>query len=461
MGHCCRVGLTCLVVLSAALTVVPATQAASVEIVSSAASEGVSAELVFEAAAGERNAVTLTATEGADNASGCCVWTAHDAGAVIVAGPLCVSIDPHTARCSPRTLERAVDEDVPDARARLGDLDDRLRVDDRTDGAVESVHADGGDGDDVIRSAAGFLDEISGGAGDDRLFGGGGFDDEIYGRSGNDRLFGGTQEDLLNGGGGHDELHGRRGDDTLDDGDRDAVSGLTAPGPDLIDGGGGHDRVSYEDRRAPVSVNLAVGTGNGERGEGDQLTSIEGVFGGRRDDRLIGSDRDNALWGGPGRDRLIGRGGADLLNGGIWMSCGAGKDLVLPDHPRSLISPGCELMTLYDSNDALSVDIAPNPASVAEWSARFRVDCPVSYIPNPPPCSGVLRLRRATGRHHPLLATGAFPPGPEEHRDASVTFTAFGHRLASRSGGVRATVSLNGPRFRSQPRWTVLLRVPR
>jgi RTX calcium-binding nonapeptide repeat (4 copies) len=146
-------------------------------------------------------------------------------------------------------------------------------VDDRTDGAVESVHADGGDGDDVISSAAGFLDEISGGAGDDRLFGGGGLD---------------AQEDLLNGGGGHDELHGRGGDDDLDDGDRDGASGEAAPGPDLLDGGRGSDRVSYDARRAPVSVNLArgsgsgSGSGSGERGEGDTLASIEGVFGGRR-----------------------------------------------------------------------------------------------------------------------------------------------------------------------------------
>jgi RTX calcium-binding nonapeptide repeat (4 copies) len=264
-------------VLSAALAVVPAVQAASVEIVSSAASEGVSAELVYQAAAGERNAVTLTAAEGAANPSGCCVWTVHDAGALIVAGALCVSVAPDTARCAPQALEHAVDEAVPDVRARLGDLDDRLRVDDRTDGAVESVHADGGDGDDVISSAAGFLDEISGGAGDDRLFGGGGLDDEIYGRSGNDRLFGGAQEDLLNGGGGHDELHGRGGDDDLDDGDRDGASGEAAPGPDLLDGGRGSDRVSYDARRAPVSVNLArgSGSGSGEHGEGDTLASMK------------------------------------------------------------------------------------------------------------------------------------------------------------------------------------------
>jgi hypothetical protein len=114
-------------VLSAALAVVPAVQAASVEIVSSAASEGVSAELVYQAAAGERNAVTLTAAEGAANPSGCCVWTVHDAGAVIVAGALCVSVAPDTARCAPQALEHAVDEAVPDVRARLGDLGDRLR----------------------------------------------------------------------------------------------------------------------------------------------------------------------------------------------------------------------------------------------------------------------------------------------------------------------------------------------
>jgi hypothetical protein len=143
------------------------------------------------------------------------------------------------------------------------------------------------------------------------------------------------------------------------------------------------------------------------------------------------------------------------------MSCGAGNDLVLPDHPRSLIGPACERITLYDRHNALSVDTAPNPASVAERSARFRVDCPVSYALKPPPCSGVLRLRRAIGRDHPLLARGTFPAGPDERRDVSVTLTALGHRLASRSGGVRATVSLNGPRFRSQPRWTILLRVPR
>ena len=45
----------------------------------------------------------------------------------------------------------------------------------------------------------------------------------------------------------------------------------------------------------PVSVDLVDAKPDGARGEGDLLAGIEGVKGGRGDDRLAVDDREHAL----------------------------------------------------------------------------------------------------------------------------------------------------------------------
>ena len=53
----------------------------------------------------------------------------------------------------------------------------------------------------------------------------------------------------------------------------------------------------------------------GAPGEGDALRGLEIAVGGNGDDRLLGDDAANTLWGGTGGDLLVGRAGDDQLEG--------------------------------------------------------------------------------------------------------------------------------------------------
>jgi hypothetical protein len=57
----------------------------------------------------------------------------------------------------------------------------------------------------------------------------------------------------------------------------------------VLAGGPGTDWVSYEDRTAPLTINLA----DPGPDAGDTLLGIENVHGGRGDDRLSGDDGPN------------------------------------------------------------------------------------------------------------------------------------------------------------------------
>jgi hypothetical protein len=77
--------------------------------------------LAFAGAPGERNLVGLQAI--VDAVPGGFSWLVDDAGAPLVAGVGCVSLDIHTARC-----EEAADltSSLPLASVALGDMDDNL-----------------------------------------------------------------------------------------------------------------------------------------------------------------------------------------------------------------------------------------------------------------------------------------------------------------------------------------------
>lgn len=96
-----------------------------------------------------------------------------------------------------------------------------------------------------------------------------------------------------------------------------------------IEGSAGTDTVSYAGRTAPVTVDLAAGTGGGV-GEDDELVAIERVVGGSAGDTLTGGPGNDALEGGPGPDALAGAGGNDTLVGGAGtdqLLGGAGADM--------------------------------------------------------------------------------------------------------------------------------------
>ncbi len=155
-------------------------------------------------------------------------WTVTDVGAPLSAGDRCTSVDEHTVRC----------EITSEVWVRGGDGDDALTI---VEAEQIASHLDGGPGDDA--------------------------------------LTGGDGRDLLEGGGGTDMLRGGGGSDLLDDSDG------VAPDADRFDGGPGFDEVNYRDRRTAIRADLRHAFGHGALGENDAFASIEGVAGGRGDDR--------------------------------------------------------------------------------------------------------------------------------------------------------------------------------
>lgn len=219
-------------------------------------------------------------------------------------------------------------------------------------------------GDAVNNVAIAFdcwIEDAIGGSGSDTITGnqlanrldGGSGNDSIFGGAGNDFLIGGTGGDVLNGGADIDTVFyadstsavsinlstgsaagGYAGGDTLisienaigskyndtivgDSHDNTLTGGA---GSDVLNGGAGFDIVSYQTTNGEnyyngVYINLATGV-TGRDATGDQLVSIEGVYGSWGDDTLIGDSGANRLSGAFGKDTLDGGAGADVLDGG-------------------------------------------------------------------------------------------------------------------------------------------------
>jgi hypothetical protein len=179
-----------------------------------------------------------------------------------------------------------------------------------------SVAAGAGDDHVVVSGSRHAFVEIAGGRGDDRVAAGLSHG-LLSGGRGNDILRGGPRRNSLYGGGGADRLSGGAGNDRLSGDRHNTFVGLRSrrhgvPGDDLLAGGAGRDTASWWGSRTPVRVDLARQSAASRR-DADRLMSIESAVGGRRDDRLLGDDGPNRLWGGRGGDTLIGRGGNDWL----------------------------------------------------------------------------------------------------------------------------------------------------
>ncbi len=124
------------------------------------------------------------------------------------------------------------------------------------------------------------------------------FDDHLIGNEQTNRLVGRLGEDKLEGRGGNDCLLGGRGADILDGGD------------------GSRDAADYSWSDYGVHVNLKEGTGSLGDAEGDQLISIEFLYGSDYSDVFIGDNGVNRLVGRAGNDTLDGGAGNDILVGG-------------------------------------------------------------------------------------------------------------------------------------------------
>lgn len=201
------------------------------------------------------------------------------------------------------------------------DDDDTLRGedgDDRLFAGFGDDRGEGGQGDDLIKSGPG-RDTLFGGDGNDTLGasnrsdflrGDGGFD-LLLGSNGNDRLFGGADGDTLLGGNGGDTISG------------DA-------GADRLVGGNGVDTASYANATAKVWVRLWAGDGLDGDAAGDTLVSVENIDGSAFDDKLIGDDNANRIFGAGGADLILALDGADQILAGAGsdtLTGGAGNDV--------------------------------------------------------------------------------------------------------------------------------------
>ncbi|MBV5340237.1 MAG: hypothetical protein J0665_11885 [Deltaproteobacteria bacterium] len=130
-----------------------------------------------------------------------------------------------------------------------------------------------------------------------------------------ENLTGSNFDDLLIGNGTDNVLNGGKGDDTLE--------GMG--GYDSLVGGDGNDTASYAHEGADGVVASLTVSGDFKQGavpvssgnaEGDTYDSIENLEGSAFNDKLIGNELVNILFGGDGDDVLQGMAGADSLDGG-------------------------------------------------------------------------------------------------------------------------------------------------
>jgi Ca2+-binding RTX toxin-like protein len=366
-------------------------------------------EVVFEAAPGESNIVSVSAGPGG-------VFV-RDTGTPVTPGAFCTQgID--GVSCSPAVGGFVTGPAVVD----LGDGDDRLAVegisatvrDGPGDDVIEipsgvfeagagadvmritnpaaasevtyatrtagvSITEDGqaNDGEPGERDDVGFgIQHVQGGFGDDVLVGG--QEPHILdGNAGDDRLIGGPRDDILTGddsltGSGNDFLSGGDGDDRL----------LGGPGADVIRGGPGEDSTAWPNAPSGVQVTLDDRPGDGMPGEGDDVGSdVEILHGTTHDDTMVGSDGPQVLDGDKGDDRLDGAGGPDQIFGGTGehniLTGGPGVDRLASAGPRDTI------ITRDGERDAVTCG---TPSSSRQ---RFDIDA----VDSVRSCSNRLRIR--------------------------------------------------------------------
>jgi Ca2+-binding RTX toxin-like protein len=239
-------------------------QAATVRVNESFGDEGTLVELIYNAAPGEANRLTLSQGTPAGAVPRIVV---RDTGAPVNAGDGCTVTAPGEAVC----------------RMPVGDFDN----------GVTAALGDGADVADArtVRTASALLE---GGSGPDELKGS---------RSRVNALFGDTIAGQRQG--GADLLTGGRRNDFL----------LGGPRDDMLDGRGGRDEASYVDERSRVFASLVLGRAEAPA-HTDRLTAIESLEGGDGGDTLIGNARANTLTGEGGKDELRGNAGDDRLVGG-------------------------------------------------------------------------------------------------------------------------------------------------
>jgi Ca2+-binding RTX toxin-like protein len=200
------------------------------------------------------------------------------------------------------------------------------------------------------------------------------------------------------------------------------------------------------------------------------LTGIESAWGGHRDDRLRGNDKQNQLIAFSGDDVLIGGGGHDFSSRQRRRQGhpGRGRDLLGDSNYATVVGPDCE--RVWPSDDDASDGGFPSAYSVRRGAAAltYRMACPsvISGLDFGPfanaRCRAQLRLTTAS-KPHRVLARGRSPFGSWKGRRAmTVYLTPTGRRLADRPSGVLGLTTLrledtNGSAIASA-RWAIRLK---
>jgi Ca2+-binding RTX toxin-like protein len=116
---------------------------------------------------------------------------------------------------------------------------------------------------------------------------------------------------------------------------------------DSFIGGGDDDVVAYWNRSKAIIADAdAVKGDDGSAGEKDTIgSSVEAIFGGAGNDRIIGTARDEVFFGGGGNDVIAASTGDDVLEGesGKDYLDGAGGTDYCPDRETGETVLNCEL----------------------------------------------------------------------------------------------------------------------
>ena len=226
-----------------------------------------------------------------------------------------------------------------------------------------------------------------------------------------DILMGTMDDDVLWGGMGDDRLSGGAGDDRL----------IGGPGADALNGGPGMDIASYTMSPAGVNIDYSFIFGQdvdtkprvfGGDAEGDELTSIEVIWGSAFADDLTGGHGVDIFFGNGGDDMLSGLMGNDMLRGGDdndLVDGGAGDDVLYGDGGGDTLNgnmgddmlfggPGDDALNGGDGDDRLeggpgadmldggmhsAKSTGGDTASYTMSSEAVRINLYATAIPNP------------------------------------------------------------------------------
>jgi hypothetical protein len=363
--------------------------------------------LVYSAAGGERNNLSVSASGG--------TYKLTDSGATITPGSGCAKVTNNQVTCS---------------------------------GYIGYVGVGTSDMDDTVTVAGAISTWIDGGSGNDTL-GGGSASDWIFGNTGDDTLDGGLGSDLLSGGDGSDRVD---------------YSSRTAPVTVVLDGYSGDGEAGENDRVSSSVENVTGGSGS------DTLTGNAGansLNGGPGNDTLDGAAGQDSLDGGDGADVLRARDGVvDQLSCGAGLDSVSADpiDLLASDCDQSA-APGGGATPATGATLALPKSLTLAPTGIV----RVRVRCPAGAAGGCQGTVAV-RVLRGSGKASAYGASasrrrhsknGAFSVKPGKSKVIEVRVSRNGRRRVLQQRKLKCKVSTVDKSGKVTASKTVTVKAPR